>query len=368
MVSRAGPRATPRSRSWSSARRRRAVTVLSDALFDVALDGGLGRPASSPRCRTPEGAPVPRRRATSCSCSRTSRIPATSARCCAAPPPPGAAHVLLSTDCVFAWSLKVVRAAMGAHFALNIVEGADLARVPRRAIAAPRWRSRARRSARSTTSTCAGPLAILVGNEGAGLSRGAACARATRRGAHPDARCAWNRSTPASPDRCASSRRCGKAVAADRRSARSRTLSAPQGESETTSMKTPARRQYKYYEFVMVAFVTILVCSNLIGPAKIAQVDLPLVGVITFGAGVLFFPISYVFGDILTEVYGYARSRPRDLGRASPRSPSPRSWRGRWWRCRRRRSGRTRRPTRSRSATPGASRSPRWSRTSAASS
>jgi len=68
-------------------------------------------------------------------------------------------------------------------------------------------------------------------------------------------------------------------------------------------------KQYRYYEFVMVAFVVILVCSNLIGPAKIAQVDLPLVGLFTFGAGVLFFPISYVFGDILTEVYGYARSR-----------------------------------------------------------
>jgi hypothetical protein len=73
-------------------------------------------------------------------------------------------------------------------------------------------------------------------------------------------------------------------------------------------MSAPAR-QPRYYEFVMVAFVTILVCSNLIGPAKISQVDLPLVGVLTFGAGVLFFPISYVFGDILTEVYGYARSR-----------------------------------------------------------
>ena len=75
-------------------------------------------------------------------------------------------------------------------------------------------------------------------------------------------------------------------------------------------MKTPAgRSQYKYYEFVMVAFVVILVCSNLVGPAKIAQVDLPVLGALTFGAGVLFFPISYVFGDILTEVYGYARSR-----------------------------------------------------------
>ena len=59
----------------------------------------------------------------------------------------------------------------------------------------------------------------------------------------------------------------------------------------------------------MAAFVTVLVCANLIGPAKIAQVDLPLAGALTFGAGVLFFPISYVFGDILTEVYGYARTR-----------------------------------------------------------
>ena len=68
-------------------------------------------------------------------------------------------------------------------------------------------------------------------------------------------------------------------------------------------------RQYRYYEFVMAAFVTVLICSNLIGPAKIAQAELPLVGAVSFGAGVLFFPISYVFGDILTEVYGYARSR-----------------------------------------------------------
>jgi len=53
----------------------------------------------------------------------------------------------------------------------------------------------------------------------------------------------------------------------------------------------------------------VLICSNLIGPAKIAQITLPYLGVVTFGAGVLFFPISYVFGDILTEVYGYARAR-----------------------------------------------------------
>jgi uncharacterized integral membrane protein (TIGR00697 family) len=59
----------------------------------------------------------------------------------------------------------------------------------------------------------------------------------------------------------------------------------------------------------MAAFVTVLICSNLIGPAKIWHLELPLIGEITPGAGVLFFPISYVFGDVLTEVYGYARSR-----------------------------------------------------------
>jgi len=66
------------------------------------------------------------------------------------------------------------------------------------------------------------------------------------------------------------------------------------------------QKQFRYYEFVMAAFVTVLICSNLIGPAKIVQPDwLPF----AFGAGVLFFPISYIFGDILTEVYGYARAR-----------------------------------------------------------
>jgi uncharacterized integral membrane protein (TIGR00697 family) len=68
-------------------------------------------------------------------------------------------------------------------------------------------------------------------------------------------------------------------------------------------------RSYRYFDFVMVAFVVVLICSNLIGPAKAAQLELPLIGAVTFGAGVLFFPISYIFGDILTEVYGYARAR-----------------------------------------------------------
>jgi queuosine precursor transporter len=68
-------------------------------------------------------------------------------------------------------------------------------------------------------------------------------------------------------------------------------------------------RSYRYYDFVMAAFVTVLLCSNFIGAAKQATVWIPLLGETTFGAGVLFFPISYIFGDILTEVYGYGRDR-----------------------------------------------------------
>jgi uncharacterized integral membrane protein (TIGR00697 family) len=68
-------------------------------------------------------------------------------------------------------------------------------------------------------------------------------------------------------------------------------------------------KQYRYYDFVMAAFVTVLLCSNFIGAAKQATVSMPLFGEVTFGAGVLFFPISYIFGDILTEVYGYGRDR-----------------------------------------------------------
>ena len=68
-------------------------------------------------------------------------------------------------------------------------------------------------------------------------------------------------------------------------------------------------RVYRYYDFVMAAFVTVLLCSNLIGAAKAAQITLPVIGPVTFGAGVLFFPISYIFGDVLTEVYGYGRDR-----------------------------------------------------------
>ena len=70
-----------------------------------------------------------------------------------------------------------------------------------------------------------------------------------------------------------------------------------------------ASRVFKYYDFIMAAYVCILLCANLIGPAKVATVDLPVFGATDYVAGVLFFPISYFFGDILTEVYGYGRDR-----------------------------------------------------------
>ena len=64
------------------------------------------------------------------------------------------------------------------------------------------------------------------------------------------------------------------------------------------------QRTYKYYDLIMAAFVTVLLCSDLIAAEKVVTV-----GSVTCGAGILFFPISYFFNDILTEVYGYARSR-----------------------------------------------------------
>ncbi len=68
-------------------------------------------------------------------------------------------------------------------------------------------------------------------------------------------------------------------------------------------------RGFRYYDLILGAFVAVLLCSNLIGPAKVVMLDLPLLGPTEFGAGNLFFPLSYIFGDILTEVYGYALAR-----------------------------------------------------------
>ena len=85
------------------------------------------------------------------------------------------------------------------------------------------------------------------------------------------------------------------------------------GEAQNQPVKVEAEalagRRFRYFDFVMVAFVTILLLSNVLGAGKVATVELPLIGNWPFGAGILFFPLSYVIGDMLTEVYGYARAR-----------------------------------------------------------
>ena len=70
-----------------------------------------------------------------------------------------------------------------------------------------------------------------------------------------------------------------------------------------------AGHRFRYFDLVMAAFVAVLLLSNVIGAAKIAQVGLPLIGDWPFGAGILFFPLGYVIGDVLTEVYGFAHAR-----------------------------------------------------------
>lgn len=74
--------------------------------------------------------------------------------------------------------------------------------------------------------------------------------------------------------------------------------------------KFPMERQYRYYDLVMAFFVTVLVVSNVASSAKIIDLRLSLFGApLAFDAGTLLFPLSYIFGDILTEVYGFKRSR-----------------------------------------------------------
>ena len=86
------------------------------------------------------------------------------------------------------------------------------------------------------------------------------------------------------------------------------------GDRHTVSLqavdaKVIGARQFRFYDLVMVAFVVVLLLSNVVGAEKRSVIDLPVVGPWPFGAGILFFPISYVIDDILTEVYGYARAR-----------------------------------------------------------
>ena len=74
------------------------------------------------------------------------------------------------------------------------------------------------------------------------------------------------------------------------------------------SAVSAAGRHFRYYDFVMAAFVAVLLLSNVIGAAKPAALTIGGEQWV-FGAGILFFPLGYVIGDVLTEVYGYARAR-----------------------------------------------------------
>ncbi|OGN75915.1 MAG: transporter [Chloroflexi bacterium GWB2_49_20] len=73
------------------------------------------------------------------------------------------------------------------------------------------------------------------------------------------------------------------------------------------------KKQFRYFDIIMAVFVTILVVSNIASSAKIVDWGVNLFGLkdvrLAFDAGTLLFPISYIFGDVLTEVYGYRRSR-----------------------------------------------------------
>ena len=80
-------------------------------------------------------------------------------------------------------------------------------------------------------------------------------------------------------------------------------------EAQAVDAQAVRGRPFRYFDLVMAAFVTILLLSNVIGAGKVATIDLPGIGPWPFGAGILFFPLSYVIGDVLTEVYGFARAR-----------------------------------------------------------
>ena len=81
------------------------------------------------------------------------------------------------------------------------------------------------------------------------------------------------------------------------------------GETVRIDGEAGAAARFRYFPYVMAAFVAILLLSNLIGASKPSYVTLPGGTQWSFGAGVMFFPVSYIIGDVLTEVYGYANAR-----------------------------------------------------------
>jgi uncharacterized integral membrane protein (TIGR00697 family) len=82
-----------------------------------------------------------------------------------------------------------------------------------------------------------------------------------------------------------------------------------EGQLRHVEARTLHGARFRFFDFVMVAFVVVLLLSNVVGAEKRSVINLPGIGAWPFGAGILFFPVSYVIDDILTEVYGYARAR-----------------------------------------------------------
>ncbi len=75
-------------------------------------------------------------------------------------------------------------------------------------------------------------------------------------------------------------------------------------------MNNLLQRSYKYFDLVMALFVTVLIVSNIASSAKIVDWGVSIINLpLAFDAGTILFPISYVFGDVLTEVYGFKKSR-----------------------------------------------------------
>ena len=73
---------------------------------------------------------------------------------------------------------------------------------------------------------------------------------------------------------------------------------------------TPRRRGYRYFDFVMAIFITVLLLSNIASSAKLIDLGVSIFGLpLAFDGGTILFPLAYIFGDVLTEVYGYSRSR-----------------------------------------------------------
>ncbi|MCX7977309.1 MAG: VUT family protein, partial [Bellilinea sp.] len=75
-------------------------------------------------------------------------------------------------------------------------------------------------------------------------------------------------------------------------------------------MQNDTNRTYRYFDWVMALFVTVLIISNIASSAKIIDWGVSIFGLrLAFDGGTILFPISYIFGDVLTEVYGFRRAR-----------------------------------------------------------